>query len=423
MVTGDGRQRRAVLLVANAAAPYSRSTRVARSLVAAGWEVEIAATTGSGQPMEEWDGPIRIRRYAPSGPLARFDPGHTAAQRRPRGRVGSLLDIVVKVIAWPVHVRAWWATLRRDLPPADLYHAFGILTIGIAVDLARKARGAGFAGMVVYDVIDVMLESNNVDRLPRPVVSVYRRIERGWVGGANAVVTVNDAIADHLAHAWALDARPTVLLNCQPRWQPPAKRPDLIHPAAGLPPERRIVLFLGRLGRERGLEEAAAAVLRLDEVALVMLGFGPWAERLRERDRDPRFAGRHVTLPAVHPDDVPLWAASADVTIVAVPAHSLNQRLSTPNKFWESLAAGTPMVVGRDLVVMREIVERERIGAVADPTDPADIARALSVILDAPPAERAAMRARNLSLARDRYNWEQAVRRYLVLVDRLVAQS
>ena len=116
-----------------------------------------------------------------------------------------------------------------------------------------------------------------------------------------------------------------------------------------------------------------------------MLGFGPWADRLRERDADPRFAGHHYTLPPVHPDDVPAWTASADVSIIAVPANSLNQRLSTPNKFWESLTAGTPVVVGRDLEVMRAIVEADRLGAIADPADPDDLARGLREVLEQGP--------------------------------------
>ncbi len=152
----------------------------------------------------------------------------------------------------------------------------------------------------------------------------------------------------------------------------------------------------------------------------MMMGFGPWAERLRARDREPRFAGRHFTLPAVHPDDVPAWTASADVSIVAVPADSLNQRLSTPNKFWESLTAGTPVVVGRDLEVMRAIVEADGLGAVADPSDPADLARAMRSILGGSPAERVAMRERCLQVTRERYTWEVAVRPYLALVERLV---
>ena len=64
---------------------------------------------------------------------------------------------------------------------------------------------------------------------------------------------------------------------------------------------------------------------------------------------------------------------------MAGAAKSLNQRLSTPNKFWESLTAGTPVVVGRDLEVMRGIVEADRLGAIADPSDPVDLARGLRV--------------------------------------------
>jgi glycosyltransferase involved in cell wall biosynthesis len=183
------------------------------------------------------------------------------------------------------------------------------------------------------------------------------------------------------------------------------------------------VLFLGRLGRERGLEEAATAALMLDDAALVMLGFGPWADTLRARDAAPTFLGHHYTLPPVHPDDVPAWTASADVSIIAVPANSLNQRLSTPNKFWESLTAGTPVVVGHDLEVMRAIVEAEGLGAIADPADPADLARGLGRILEQSPVAQAAMRARCLRVTQDRYNWETAVVPYLHLVATLGTAS
>jgi glycosyltransferase involved in cell wall biosynthesis len=414
---------RAVVLVANPAAPYSRGLRVARSLAARGFDVEIAATTGDGQPDEERDGSILTRRYGPSGRWARFAT-ESPRPARPRsglaGRLAHWLDTAVKVVVWPVHVRAWWATLRRDLPPADLYHACGILAIPVALELGRSARRSGRAGRVVYDVIDVILESNNYARVPWPVVAWYQWLERRWVRRADAVVTVNDPIADHLAGIWRLAARPTVLLNCQPRWTPPDARSDLIRAATGVPPERRIVLFLGRLGRERGLEEAAEAVLRLDDAALVLLGFGPWADRLREQSRDARHEGRLFVLPAVHPDAVPLWTSSADVSIIAVPANSLNQRLSTPNKFWESLTAGTPVVVGRELEVMRAIVEADGLGAVAYERDPADLARVLGAILDGGPESLAEMRERCLRVTAERYNWESAVEPYLELVERLV---
>ncbi|MEX1168646.1 MAG: glycosyltransferase [Chloroflexota bacterium] len=415
---------RAVLLVANTAAPYSRGLRVARSLADAGWDVEIAAVAGAGVPREALDGTISVRRYVPSGPLRRW-----IGQPPPPTPPTKLLQVLalnadkaLKVALWPIHVRAWWRTLRRELPPADLYHAFGILTLPIALDLANESRRAGRRGLVVYDVIDAILDSNNYQNVPRPVIARYRGKEAAWVRRADAVVTVNDALADHCRGRWPFRERPTVLLNCQPRWTPPAPRPDVIREATGLPRGRRIVLFLGKLGRERGLEVAAEAVVRLRDAALVMLGAAVnpgWAADLASKSREPRFEGRHVVLPPVHPDDVRTWAASADVSIIAVQANSLNQRLSTPNKFWESLAAGTPVVIGRDLEVMRAIVEADSLGAVADPTDPDDLARALREVLEQPPEAYDAMRERCLAVSRDRYNWETAVVPYLELVRRL----
>ena len=417
---------RAVLLVANTAAPYSRGLRVARSLAEAGWEVEIAAVAGDGTPREERDGEIVIRRYDPSGPFKRWI-GQPPAPRPPTRLLRVLAlnaDKAVKVALWPLHVRAWWRTLRRELAAADLYHAFGILTVPVALDLARDARRAGRRAIVVYDVIDAILDSNNYQNVPAQVLERYRRKESEWVRRVDAVVTVNEALAEHCEHLWPFRERPIVLMNCQPRWSPPARRPDLIREAAGLPKARRIVLFLGKLGRQRGLEMAAEAVVRLHDAALVMLGASvntEWDAALAETSLEPRFEGRHVVLPPVHPDDVRSWAASADVSIIAVPANSLNQRLSTPNKFWESLAAGTPVVIGRDLEVMRAIVEADQLGAIADPLDPDDLARALREVIEQPADAYTAMRERCLRVTRERYNWEVAVEPYLGLVARLLA--
>lgn len=420
--------RRAVLLVANTAAPYSRALRVARSLATAGWQVEIAAVAGDGLPATERDGDVVTRRYLPSGPLRRWI-GQPPPPKPPTAilrAVARQLDRSLKVLLWPLHVRAWWRTLRRELPPADLYHAFGILTVSIALDLGAAARRAGRQGLVIYDVIDAILDSNNYQNVPPAVLARYRRKEADWVRRADAVVTVNDALADHCRRLWPFRDRPTVLLNAQPRWTPPAERPDLIRAAASLPAERRIVLFLGKLGRQRGLEMAAEAVLRLDDAALVMLGAtvnDQWSSALAARSSEPRFEGRHVVLPPVHPDDVRLWAASADVSIIAVPANSLNQRLSTPNKFWESLAAGTPVVIGRDLEVMRSIVEELGLGAAADPADPDDLARALRSIIEQPRQDYEAMRDRCLEACRETFNWESAVVPYLELVAGLAGRG
>lgn len=433
---------RAVVLVPNDMAPYSRGLRVARSLAGAGFAVEIAAVAGPGLPEREEDGDVVIRRFAPSGrwvgrpglrgPLAgrvarAIVLGHGILARLVpplRGVPPPTLATLLEIALWPYQDRGWWHTLRREVEPADLYHACGYRAVGIALELAVAARRRGRAGRVVYDAIDLALDSNPYAGLARPILAFYRRREQGWVGRADAIATVNEALADHLQRAWRLEERPIVLANQPPRQPLPGQGPDLVRAATGLGPEVRVVLYMGRLGPGRGLDEAGDAVLRVDRAALVLVGFGPWLERLRERDRDGRFAGRHFTLPAVHPDETPAWAASADVSLLTLPGSaSLNQRLSTPNKLWESLAGGTPLVVSSDLVYVRRLTEELGLGSVVEPLDAADVARGLREVLDRPAAELGELRERCARLARERFNWETAVGPYLELVERLVTRS
>ena len=182
----------------------------ARSLAAAGWEVEIAAVAGPDVPDEERDGDVRIRRYRPSGPLRRWatQPAAPKPPTQVLRRLVRRVDKALKAWLWPIHVRAWWRTLRRELPPADLYHAFGILTVPVALDLAAEARRQGRQGIVIYDVIDAILDSNNYQHVPGPLLDRFRAKEAGWVRRVDAVVTVNEALAGHCADDLAVPGTP-----------------------------------------------------------------------------------------------------------------------------------------------------------------------------------------------------------------------
>jgi glycosyltransferase involved in cell wall biosynthesis len=409
---------RAVVLVGNPAAPYSRALRIARTLLDAGFAVEIAAVAAPDVPDRELDGSVAIRRYRPSGPYASMAAGHAARPNR-RALPIRLAAAVRRWIFWPHTVRGWWATLARDLEPADLYHACGSLTIAAALAARERDRGAGRTSRVVYDAIDDVANSNNVLAVPRPVRAMIRRRERGWARAADARITVNDELAARLATAWGTPAPVAI-----PNW--PDVRPgmaekagDRIRRALDLPARTRIVLFQGRLGPNLGLDEAAAAILDVPDAVLCVMGFGRGFAASQARDADPRFAGRHRTLPAVHPDEIVGWTASADVALVPLPPVSANQRASTPNKFWEALAAGTPVVLGPGLPVMARIVEADDLGVVAASLRPADLAAAIRRVLDVEPDAAAERRRRIAALAAERYSWTAAAPRYRGLVESL----
>ena len=416
----SGPRRRAVVLVGGPANPYSRATRIGRTLVAAGYDVEIAATTESGAPNEQHDGDLVIRRYPPSGPFKAFAPtyrwvardGSAARSPLPIRVLRTFRARAVAWLLWPHTVRGWWHTLARDLAPADLYHACGVLPIAAALAARDRDRRDGRRSRVIHDVIDVTMASNNVLGMPGPVRRFLERRERGWARRADAHIAVNQPFADRVAASWSLSRAPVVVPNYPEPVMQPDQPPDRVRAALDLPPSTHVALFWGRLGPNLGLDEMAEAVLRVPDTALVLLGFGRGWERSVARDADPRFKGRHFTLPAVHPDELASWVASADVAMVTLPPVSYNQRYTTPNKFLEALAAGVPMVLGPDLPTMEGILRAEDLGRVAASMDPDDIATAIGEILALPEDERRAWRARIAATGLERYSWPAAAAAY-----------
>ena len=75
----------------------------------------------------------------------------------------------------------------------------------------------------------------------------------------------------------------------------------------------------------------------MPDAALVLLGFGRGIADSQARDRDPRYAGRHVTL-TPPPDELARLDGVGGRRLIPLPPVSANQRLSTPNKFWEAVA-------------------------------------------------------------------------------------
>ncbi len=103
------------------------------------------------------------------------------------------------------------------------------------------------------------------------------------------------------------------------------------------------------------------------------------AERLGLGDR----VRWQYTLPH---EQVAAWLANAEVSVAPLTAspRNLDQGCS-PIKVWESMAAGTP-VVASDLPVIREVLGDD--GRFVPPDRPAELARAIRVMLEYPDAAR-----------------------------------
>lgn len=408
------------MFVRNDLSADARVLKEAASLRDAGHELTIVGALDPGSPeaidRHERDGisiiRVRLPRYrrwwrwirAPWRLAARI-----GRRIRPRPTVHgpARLDTLDWLAAWWLGNLGWARAAARVAPEADVYHGHDLTGLPAAVEAARR-----HGGRLVYDSHELFLGSGSFVGRPAWAIARIDAQERRWAAGADALVTVNQALAERLGPRLGIE-RVVVVHNCPPR---PAEAPvssDRIRVAIGLGPDDRVILHHGGFRAHRGLEILADAMLgpELAGAHLVFLGFGPLRASLVERSEDPRAGGRIHVLDPVPPDEVVGWVASADVEALALQPDSLNYVLSTPNKVFESLAAGTP-VAASDFPGIRGVLLQDPggpLGAVFDPTDPAAIAAAIRSLLDLSPEDRAELRARCRRAAQERWNWETEV--------------
>jgi len=422
---------RIAIVAANSVEFDSRLRRTAMALADDGHQVTIVGFSAAGLPARDRlsgrpDVPVvRVeldRRVATAfrplperlrGWLARLlgiDPEATVLPPGGATGLGRAMAAVRRLVEITAVVRRtgpWTRLLLEAAPDADVYHAKALIALPVIRAAARAGRGGG--ARFVYDLADLHTEAARLGRMPAWFRGLVRRREAGWIRDAAALTAVSEGVADEAVRRFGVP-RPIVVRNCPPAWRPAEPRPqvpDRLRPAAGLPPDCPVILYQGGFSVDRGIEELVAALddpaLRETGAAAVMLGYG----RLRgwlmaEAARRP---GRLAVIDAVPPDELPEWTAVADVGYVGQPPRTLNQRLNLANKLFESIMAGTPVLVADGTEHCR-VVSVEAIGACADVDSPPAIASALVRLLTAPAYERERLRAHCRSVALARYSWE-----------------
>jgi glycosyltransferase involved in cell wall biosynthesis len=358
--------------------PYSHDSRVekeAASLVEAGYRVTVIADAAPGLPTLEDRGGARVIRVARRGPRI---PG----------------------LSFLAHEARLARTLRRLRP--DILHAHDSNAL-IPVGLAAAMLGVPY----LYDAHDLWLHR---PRRQRSTIyhaaqnAWYSLVERVFVPRAAAVLTVSPPIADHLRARYRLPSVDLVpnypdLHELDGTVRELRERPGM----ESVPPAAPLVLYLGGLMGGRGIEQLVDAMTLMDDAHLVLLGAGHLADDLAERARSAGIGERIHLLDPVPPAEVVGYAASATIGVSPIVPSCLNYRYSLPNKLFQYMAAGIP-VVASDFPQVREIVEGAGAGRVVDTERPEAIARAAAAVL-AEPSAAAEMGRRGREAVRTRYHW------------------
>lgn len=174
----------------------------------------------------------------------------------------------------------------------------------------------------------------------------------------------------------------------------------------GIPSHSKILLFVGRLDPQKGLEVLIAAWSRIvdefPEWRLVIAGRGPSQNELMELVKDCEITG-NVHLVGFVDEPAGLYRA-ADFFVLP----SLWEGM--PNAVLEAMAAGLP-IVATDVEGIDELVQPERNGMVVPVGDGDSLADALKSMMN-DEARRTAMGKTSQLICGESFTWDRSSRRY-----------
>jgi glycosyltransferase involved in cell wall biosynthesis len=383
---------RVCMIVHNQLWNDARVKKEAASLRDAGWDVTIVANPEEGHSRSEsWHG-IRVlrpgyrsavtnslRRSLDGNPLLEPSPFRKLVEAVRRNRIRRFLSDSLRNALFELKFLLAALSAR-----ADVYHANDLDTLPAAW-AASRIRGA----RLVYDSHELWLGSVRYLRETGPAGRLRDRlIERSLVYSADAVIHVTPGRGEAMKRMYPRLERLSIVENCPEASDP--VRSDRLREAAGFSGERPLILYQGVLANERGLEQLleAARLLRGEDVGIVLVGHDCTGGRLPAMASAPDLSGIVRLLPPVNSEDLPALTAGADMGLVLFRDTCLNHHYSLPNKLYEYMMAGIP-VVASDLPEIARVVRSCGCGTLVDPESPSSIADALRSMS----SDRAGLRA------------------------------
>lgn len=286
---------------------------------------------------------------------------------------------------------------------ADIYHAHDLNTLFPAY-IAARLTGA----RLVYDSHELWSGRNVAGGLSASEKRRTIRLEGFLIRRVDAAITVCQAIARELAEMYGIP-EPHVIRNC-PHYVGEPLHPDRAGTRIPRRGDQKILLYLGRITFNRGLETLLGALSALPEFDLVMMGNGDprYIRTLMERASELDVAQRVHLVDAVPYNEVAATAAEADLGVVLLQNSCLSYYYSLPTKLFECIQAGLPVIVSNFPELLKVIKEYD-VGVACDPSDPRAIVKAVKEIFS-DPARFQRMR-RNARLAARELNWESEGRK------------
>jgi glycosyltransferase involved in cell wall biosynthesis len=263
--------------------------------------------------------------------------------------------------------------------------------------LASKIKGTS----LVYDSHELFCEVPELQNSPAKK-KIWKRIERWIFPELKNVFTVNDSIAKIYSDEYHVDIK--VVRNI-PSLTNLNKVNFLKKEELGIPSDKKIIVLQGAgINIDRGAEEAIEAMQFVENAVLLIIGSGDVINVLKQMITDLNLNEKVKIIGKVPFEKLAQYTQHADLGLTLDKDTNINYRYSLPNKLFDYIHAGVP-VLSSDLVEVKNIVNEYSVGDCINSHEPKHIAEKINSILQ--DDERLLNWKKNCKIAAGKLNWEE----------------
>lgn len=258
---------------------------------------------------------------------------------------------------------------------ADVYHCHDLIP-GFFTCIAKFIH----RGKLVYDAHEMEIEMMGAKGLARKMLGWY---EGMVVKYSDARITVNDYIREFMEDRYGKEV--TVIEN-RPMMPENLDR-NYLRNLLDIPEDTFVIMYVGFLSMARGIDKMVEALKYLpDNVKFYLLGTG----RVNEFKRIVgELSGQHsltndriVFIDPVPPNEVLNVLCGADLSVMLYQTVHTNNQINTPNKLFQSVAAGVPVLASNNMSFQNFLIREEGdLGVLVDESDPKDIADKVEYVM------------------------------------------
>lgn len=360
------------MLLSNAFDPDPRVRREALALVQSGYRVTIVC----------WDRDLK------SGLIECVDGINVERIRVASTHGRGAGQMIFLLLFW---LKAFFHAIGKEYQVVHA-HDFDTLPLGYLLAGCRRTK-------LIYDSHESYV--GMLDNLPPWLKSIIFHAETWMLKRADVVITVGELLRNHLV---ARGASQSAIVG---NWQDPAlfrfdnAAIEEVRRRVGVERGATLVCYIAHLGHERQIPQLIEAVERSSGVHLLIGGNGPCRELV---EKAAARNGRITYLGVVAPTMIPLYTASSDAVFYGFDPDNPNANFSAPNKLFEALAAGKPIITC-NFGEIGAIVSREGCGVVLPDYSAEAIAAALETLRTEAALRMSAVAQR---LGESVYSWSSA---------------